>query len=193
MSMGKDRDEDEWEVGDIGSDLEDELVPEDPEGWREKHPEVEPLTKADVWRAISQYYGKAPDTIRGYIRVSRGVSKKLRNEFDMLFRTHHVAILDFSKGKEERHRELCEKVLAWGDEYGTIPSVSVVRDLLAEKEGDGPPLWVRWASSLERTAKKLKGNDDVPKDVEQVTGRFIRDLHTTSYKQYVTKKDAGSD
>jgi hypothetical protein len=190
QARGHGRDEDEWWIGDVGAELEDELVPDKPSEWR--HRDVAPPMKADIWRAISQFYGQAPDTIRGYIRVSRGVSKALRDEFDMLFRSVHIAVLDHSKGDQDKHRELCLKVLEMGDSFGgTIPSVAVVRTRL-DVEAGGDPLWVKWTGGLVKAAKKLSGNDDTPVDVRRVSDRFMADIKRTSYKQYLEKEKDGT-
>lgn len=188
MARGQRTDEDAWWFGDVTNELVEELVPETVADWDYKG--VDPLKVSDIWRAVGQYSGRSPDTVRGYARVSKGVLQGLRDEYDMLFRSHHVAILDYSKGDQGKHAELCDEVLEWGDDYGgTLPSVSVTRDKLERKYGEGDPLWVRWAGSLVSTAEKLQGNDDAPADVKRIAGTFIREIRFTSYRLYLKAED----
>ena len=146
-----------YEIGDIGIILEDEL------------PSV---PRHEIHKAMGQYCNRAPETVRDYIYVSRRVGDEVRSTFDMFGRHHHKAIADFAKGDQEKHADVCEKLLEMGDEYGgTVPPVSVVRLWLSDQEG-APPIWIRYFNSMKRQCERIQ-ESDAPQPLKQAAAAFI--------------------
>lgn len=155
--LGYQADINAYAIGDIGIILEDEL------------PSV---PRHEIHKAMGQYANRAPDTIRDYIYVSRRVSERMRSTFDMFGRHHHKAIADFSKGNEKLHEELCLKALELGDDYGGgIPSVSVLRGWLEQRDG-APPIWLKYFKSMRRTCERLQ-EGDAPQVVKTASKAFL--------------------
>ena len=142
---------------------------------------INPVTKEEMhgyvlYNAIAKAASKSPHSIRDYHYTSSRVPKPIREKYDMLGRHHFKALCPHFTTVQELTK-LCDIVLSYGDEYGTLISVAALRHKLTGKDG-GPAPWEKWLKTMRNAAKKLAADDAAPQFVKSAAKGFVsRTVH----------------
>lgn len=168
MALADAGDTQEWGIGDQCNDFFDLY-------WYDVKAKYPKAKIGDVYNMIAGFCGRKPDTVRMYHRVSKGVSKAMRDEFDMLSRHHHKAILATSQGEAGEHRRLCLWWLAQADEFGGKigPVHALEAALRAEADPNPDPAWKTRLKRILAQLDKLSEDQEAPQIVRDNAGAAI--------------------
>ena len=134
----------------------------------------EEIERQEVYSAIARAANKSPFSIRDYHYTSIRVPDTLRHEFDQLGRHHWKALAPHYTTIKEA-RVLCNKVLAWSDDYGgSLVSVAALRLRLAAGGNGELTAWAKRYKRARKLCKQLAEDTECPSHLRQAAEAFRR-------------------
>jgi len=137
---------------------------------------INPVTEEEIpsyvlYNAIAKAASKSPHSIRDYHYPSSRVPISIREKYDVLGR-HHFKALCPHFSTVQQLLKLCDIVISWSEDYGTIISVAALRHKLAGKDGS-PAQWEKRLKTAVSACTNLAKDEAAPAFIRAASKRFL--------------------